>query len=105
MIVGMHAIIYSQEAEKVRAFFKEVLKFPSVDVGGRWLIFGAPPSELAVHPTDGKGVHELFFMTDDVKALVAKLEKKGYRCAKLQSAPWGLSSSVKLPGGDELGIY
>jgi hypothetical protein len=33
----MHAIIYSHDAEADRAFFREVLGFPSVDAGGGWL--------------------------------------------------------------------
>ena len=44
----MHAIVFSSEAEKVRAFFADVLGMPSVDAGGGWLIFALPPAELAV---------------------------------------------------------
>ena len=51
MIVGAHSIIYSKNPEADRAFLRDVLKFPSVDVGHGWLIFGLPPSEVAVHPS------------------------------------------------------
>ncbi len=54
MITGMHAIVYSPEAEKVRAFFADVLGMPSADAGGGWLIFALPPAELAVHPAEGE---------------------------------------------------
>ena len=47
MLTGAHAIIYSTDAEADRAFLRDVLKLPNVDVGGGWLIFGLPPSELA----------------------------------------------------------
>ena len=50
MIIGAHAIIYSKNPEADRAFFRDVLKFPNVDVGGGWLIFGMPPAEAAFHP-------------------------------------------------------
>ena len=53
MITGVHTISFSPEAEKVRAFFADVLGLPSVDAGGGWLIFAMPPAELAVHPADG----------------------------------------------------
>jgi hypothetical protein len=38
VITGVHAIVFSPEAEKVRAFFKDVLSLPSVDAGGGWLV-------------------------------------------------------------------
>ena len=39
-IIGMHALIYSKKDEAARAFFRDVLDFPSVDAGRGWLIFG-----------------------------------------------------------------
>ena len=50
MITGTHVIIYSQDAEADRDFFRDVLKFPSVDAGHGWLIFALPPAEAAFHP-------------------------------------------------------
>jgi hypothetical protein len=58
MITGMHAIVFSPQAEKVRAFFADLLGMPSVDAGGGWLIFALPPAELAVHPANGASHHE-----------------------------------------------
>ena len=62
MITGVHAIISTPDAEAHRAFFRDVLDLRAVDAGGGWLIFGLPPAELAVHPTDGDARHELFLM-------------------------------------------
>ena len=62
MIIGGHAIIYSTKPEADRAFFRDVLKLTSVDVGDGWLFFGLPPAELAVHPSDENDVHEFFLM-------------------------------------------
>ena len=59
MITGLHTIIYSRGAEADRAFFRNELGFPSVDAGGGWLIFAAPPSELAFHPAEANGKHEI----------------------------------------------
>ena len=50
MIVGAHSIIYFTDSEADRAFLRDVLNLPNVDVGDGWLIFGLPPAEVAVHP-------------------------------------------------------
>lgn len=60
MISGAHVIIYSKDPEADRAFFRDVLRFPFVDAGYQWLIFALPPAELAVHPSDSNGSHELY---------------------------------------------
>ena len=52
MITGVHALIYSTEAEALRSFFKDILEFSSVDAGEGWLLFALPPAELGIHPTD-----------------------------------------------------
>ena len=67
MIIGAHVIIYSTHPEADRAFLRDVLKFPHVDVGDGWLIFALPPAEVAVHPSDHNDVHELYLMCDDVR--------------------------------------
>ena len=105
MIIGVHALVYSKEPEQVRAFLKDVLEFKPIDIGHGWLIFALPPAELAVHPGEGPGRHELYLMCDDVKALIKKLESKGYETREVQDVGWGLRTAVTLPGGDELGIY
>jgi catechol 2,3-dioxygenase-like lactoylglutathione lyase family enzyme len=105
MIIGMHAIIYSRDAAADRAFFRDVLGFPSVDAGDGWLIFAAPPSELAFHPAESDGKHELYLMCDDVKAEVDQMGKKGIGCGPITDEGWGLLTSIRLPGGGHLGLY
>jgi hypothetical protein len=104
MITGAHSIIYSRNADADRAFIKDVLGFPHVDVGGGWLIFGLPPGEVAVHPA-GADSHELYLMTDDVAALVAAMQARGHACDPVSQQPWGLLTSVTMPGGSKLGVY
>jgi catechol 2,3-dioxygenase-like lactoylglutathione lyase family enzyme len=77
MITGVHAVIFTADAEQDRAFFRDVLELPSVDAGGGWLIFALPPAELAAHPADDGGHHELYLMCDDVLRTVAELTDKG----------------------------
>src|SRR5688500_6974054 len=63
MITGVHGLLYAKRADKVRAFFRDVLELPHVDAGEGWLIFALPPAELGVHPTDGgEEHHELYLM-------------------------------------------
>lgn len=105
MITGAHSIIYSTNPEADRAFLRDVLHFPHLDVGGGWLIFGLPPSELAVHPADKNNVHELYLMCDDVNALIAEMTKQNIACTPVSNMAWGALTHVTLPGGGKLGIY
>ena len=106
MITGMHAIVFSAEAEKVRAFFSDVLGLSSADAGGGWLIFALPPAELAVHPADGETRHELYLMCDDIQATLADLRGKGVEVAReVSDQGWGLLAAIRLPDGSELPIY
>jgi hypothetical protein len=105
MINGAHSIIYSTNPEADRAFLRDVLKLPHVDVGDGWLIFGLPPAEVAVHPADENDVHELYLMCDDVGAFVAAVKQHGLRCDAVQNQGWGLLTRLTLPGGGKLGVY
>ena len=98
--------MFSPEAAKVRAFFKDVLELPSVDAGGGWLIFALPPAELAVHPAEADAHHELYLMCDDIQATLAELRGKGIEIAKdVTDQGWGLLAAIRLPDGSEFPIY
>ncbi|MBT8078712.1 MAG: extradiol dioxygenase [Gammaproteobacteria bacterium] len=105
MISGAHAIIYSQDPETDRQFLRDVIGFPHVDVGGGWLIFGLPPSELAVHPSDENSVHELFLMADDIDEFVTQMQQHAVTCSDVHEEPWGRVTKISLPGGGKLGVY
>jgi catechol 2,3-dioxygenase-like lactoylglutathione lyase family enzyme len=106
VITGMHAIVFSPDAEKTRAFFADVLGLSSVDAGGGWPIFALPPAELAVHPAEGGGRHQLYLMCDDIHATLAELQGKGAEVAReVSDEGWGLLASVRLPDGSEFPIY
>ena len=105
LVSGAHAIVYSRDAERDRAFLREVLGFPSVDAGGGWLIFALPPSEVAVHPAASNDRHELYLMTDDVAGFIKSMAARGVECAAPQSMGWGDLTSLTLPGGGKLGVY
>jgi catechol 2,3-dioxygenase-like lactoylglutathione lyase family enzyme len=97
VITGAHAIIFTKDAERVRAFLRDVLGFPSVDAGGGWLIFALPPAELAAHPTNQDPHHELYLMCDDVHATVAELQGKGVKfTAPIKDVGWGLITALDL---------
>ncbi len=105
MINGAHVVIYSKKPDLDRAFLQDVLGLPHVEVGGGWLIFALPPSEVAVHPGSKNGVHELYLTCDDVKAFVTAVGKRGVRCGAVKDQGWGLLTTLRLPGGGELGVY
>ena len=105
MIIGAHSIIYSTSPDADRAFLRDVLKLPNVDVGEGWLIFGLPPAEVAVHPFDQNDVHEFYLMCDDVKAFIAEMERHSIVCGPVSDEGWGLLTQLRLPGGGMLGIY
>jgi hypothetical protein len=115
MINGVHVLFYSQDPEADRAFFRDALEFPSMDIGRGWLLFGLPPAEAAVHPSNGNpepvhaGHHHLgavaYLMCDDLQATVASLKAKGVACTDVSTEAWGVKTTVRLPSGGELGLY
>ena len=106
MITGAHAVLYSRDAPALRAFLRDVLKLEHVDAGDGWLIFALPPAEVAAHPSEHGAKHELYLMCDDIAATVAELEAKGVELTgPVEDVGWGLLTALKVPGGDELGLY
>lgn len=105
MIFGAHVVVHSTDAAADRAFFRDVLGFPSVDAGHGWLIFALPPAEAAFHPTQESPRHDLYLMCDDLLAEIAALGEKGVRCSPVEEARWGSITRFQLPGGSEVGLY
>jgi catechol 2,3-dioxygenase-like lactoylglutathione lyase family enzyme len=105
MINGVHALIYAKDADKTRAFFRDVLGFNSVDAGHGWLIFALPPAELGIHPAEDEQYHELYLMCDDVKKTIAELENKGVKCKPANETRFGLVTSFEIPSGGAIGLY
>lgn len=108
MITGVHAIMYAQDAEAMRAFFRDVLGFPSVDAGRGWLIFALPPAEVAAHPTEDvdEQKHELYLMCDDLAKTTAELKKKGVEfVGEVSEQRWGSIVTLKVPGSGTMGLY
>lgn len=108
MITGVHALIYTRDADADRAFFRDVLGYPHVDAGDGWLIFKLPPAELGIHPADhgtNEG-HELFLMCDDIVATLAELAAKGVEVVmQPEDRRYGIEGAIRLPGGSALHIY
>ena len=104
-ITGLHAILYSSKDDATRTFFKDVLGLPFVDAGHGWLIFAAPPAEIAVHPADEGGRHELYLMCDDIEQTIADLNAKGVRTTAISEQRWGRLTQLTLPSGESLGLY
>jgi len=105
LINGAHVVIYSKDAEADRAFFRDVLKLPSVDAGHGWLIFEMPPAELAFHDAESTGKHELYFMCDDIKATLKDLQSESVEVSEVNEQRWGSLATFTLPGGGKIGVY
>ena len=105
MINGSHVIIYSVNPDADRAFLRDVLGLPHVDAGGGWLIFGLPPSEIAVHPADEGDRHELYLMCADIGRFRAAMSERGLASSEIDDQRWGRVIQLTLPGGGSIGVY
>jgi predicted enzyme related to lactoylglutathione lyase len=115
MINGAHFLLYSTNAEADRAFFRDVLEFKAVDSGRGWLIFGLPPTEIAVHPSgaatappnaaDGVTGAALYLMCADLHTTMAKLRTKNVNFSPIEEPAWGTVTTIPLPSGACIGLY
>jgi hypothetical protein len=105
VISGIHAILYTRHAERVREFLSDILELPSVDAGGGWPIYAAPTTEIAVHPTESEPEHELFLICDDVKSTVSKLANRGIKTSPVRDQGWGVVTTIELGDGEQIGLY
>ena len=110
MIKGMHAMFYTSEADELRAFLRDKLKFPFTDVGEGWLIFDAPEGDIGVHPTDHpgsppSGTHDVSFYTDDIEGTVAELRDRGVDCTPIEDHGYGLVTTFVMPGNVRTQLY
>ena len=67
-VVAAHMLLYTPEADAVRAVFRDVFGWAHVEDHPGWLIFAMPPSELGIHPSEGSTKHEICLMCDDLEA-------------------------------------
>lgn len=115
LINGSHVIIYAEDAERARRFFRDVLDLRYVDAHDGWLIFKLPPAELGIHPTavtgdagvapEG-GHHEMYLMCDDVESAVVELSAKGVEfTSPVEDQGFGRLTRFRVPGAGEIGLY
>jgi predicted enzyme related to lactoylglutathione lyase len=111
MIRGIHALIYTSDAQATRAFIRDKLRLPHTDVGEGWLIFDVPEGDLGCHPSDesdpsSAGTHEISFYCDDIEGTVADLRSRGVEFkAPIADRGWGLVTGFTMPGGVEVQLY
>lgn len=115
MISALHAIIFAEDPDAARAFFRDVLGFPSSDTGGGWLIFKTGPSELGVHPSSWEHQGEagstdqrfdVSLMCDDLMQTMADLAAKGAEfVGDVKDQGWGTTVRLKVPGAGEITLY
>lgn len=105
-ITGAHALLYTPEADALRAVFRDVFSWRHVDAGDGWLIFALPPAELGVHPSEDDTHHELSLLCDDIAATKSELEAKGIEFAgDPTDMGFGIGVTMRLSGGVEVLLY
>ena len=115
MITALHTLVYAQDPDAARAFFRDVLQFPAADTGGGWLIFSTGPSELGVHPSSWE--HEgrsgstdqrfdVSLLCDDLTATMEELRGRGAEFeGEAAEESWGYSVQLKVPGAGMMTLY
>jgi catechol 2,3-dioxygenase-like lactoylglutathione lyase family enzyme len=112
MIKGAHVTFFTPNPDAVRTFFADILKYPSVDAGGGWLIFALPPTDFGVHPVDPTDPHkneikaEMSFYCEDIHETVSELKERGIKfTAEIVDEGWGLTTAFAMPGGGDIVLY
>ncbi|MQA02645.1 MAG: VOC family protein [Streptosporangiales bacterium] len=111
MITAVHSLVYADDPEAARAFFRDVLGWPHVDAGDGWLIFRTGPFELGVHPTSttvgpAEQHHQVSLMCDDIEVTVAELTAKGAVFdGEVRDEGYGLVIMLAVPGAGQLLLY
>ncbi len=115
MITALHTLVYAEDPDAARAFFRDVLQYPGTDTGGGWLIFGTGPSELGVHPSSWEhGGHaggtdqrfDLSLMCDDLTTTMAELRDRGAEFeGGIVEQPWGTTVQLVVPGAGTMTLY
>jgi catechol 2,3-dioxygenase-like lactoylglutathione lyase family enzyme len=115
MITALHTLVYAEDPDAARAFFRDVLELPGVDTGGGWIIFRSGPSELGVHPSSWE--HEgqsgstdqgfdVSLMCDDLARTMEELTARGAEFAgEVSDQGWGVTARLKVPGAGEMTLY
>jgi hypothetical protein len=104
-ITGAHVLLYTPEADALRAVLRDDLGWRYVDDGDGWLIFKLPPAEIGIHPGESPA-HELSLTCDDIAATVAELRGKGIEIPKEpEDMGWGIGTTMALPGGIKVLLY
>jgi hypothetical protein len=111
MIQALHTLVFAEDPDRAREFFRDVLRFPAADTGGGWLIFKTGPSELGVHPADwdGGGTGQQFdisLVCDNLAATMADLSARGAEfTGEVEEQGWGTTIRLKVPGAGEMTLY
>ena len=106
MITAIHTLVYAEDADAARNFFRDVLGWPHVDAGGGWLIFRTGGAELGVHPGGPGTHHEVSLMCDDIADTIAEWMGKGVEFTReVRDDGFGLTVGFLVPGAGEMQLY
>ena len=103
-ITGMHTLVFTPEADAVRRILRDVFEWDHIDSGDGWLIFAAPPTEMGVHPGEHPG-HGISLMCDNLRTTMSDLQSKGIDFGPVEERPYGMVTTMLLPGGLQMMLY
>jgi Glyoxalase/Bleomycin resistance protein/Dioxygenase superfamily len=108
-VVGAHVLLYTPQADEVRAILRDVFGWDYVEdanSGPGWLIFKLPPAELGVHPTESSTSHEICLMCDNIQSTMSELRRKGVEFhGEPTTESFGVVTTMLLPGGLQMLLY
>ena len=105
MITGTHSVVFADDPEAARAFFRDVLGLAYVDAHDGWLIFRLPPGELGVHPAEAPS-HDLSLLCDDLDETVRELTERGVEfLGPAEDRSFGRVVRLRVPGAGAMTLY
>jgi hypothetical protein len=109
VITGAHTVLHAEDPPLARAYLREVLRLTRVNAtGDDRPIFGLPPAEIAVHPTEPatSGRHELYLMCAELDDTVAELTDRGAEfTGEVSRQRWGTLATLVVPGLGPVRLY
>jgi hypothetical protein len=104
-VTGVHALVYTPEADELRRLLGDAFGWSRVDAGEGWLIYALPPAELGVHPGD-RPAQVLSLMCDEITGTMTELRARGVVFeGEPEDRGWGIAVTMILPGGIEMLLY
>jgi glyoxalase/bleomycin resistance protein/dioxygenase superfamily protein len=103
MICGVHAQVHSSDPRATRAFFRDALGLPGVDIGeGQWICTLTEANVACTRPgsEDPADAAGLSLLCEDLRGTVAGLKSRGVEFThEIENHGYALVTYLTAPGG------